>query len=107
MKKESDFQGDLIKEIKQRFPGCIVMKNDPNYIQGIPDLTVLYKNKWATLECKKSENEPFRPNQPYYISEMNKMSFSRAIYPENKEQVLNELQQTFKSRRTARVPRGE
>lgn len=106
-KKENEFQADLIKEIKERFPGCEVLKNDPNYIQGIPDLTVLYKNKWATLECKKSEDEPFRPNQPYYISKMNDMSFSRAIYPENKEKVLDELQQTFKPNRSTRVSRSK
>ena len=106
-KKENDFQADLIKEIKERFPGCEVLKNDPNYIQGIPDLTVLYKDKWATLECKKSEHEPFRPNQPYYISKMNGMSFSRAIYPENKEKVLDELQQTFKPNRSTRISRSK
>lgn len=95
--KENEFQGKLIKEIKERLPGSIVLKNDPNYKQGIPDLTVLYKNKWAALECKKSENESHRPNQDYYISEMNKMSFGRFIYPENKEEVLNELQRSFES----------
>ena len=94
---ESEFQGKLIKEIKKRFPGCIVMKNDSSYIQGIPDLTILYKDKWATLECKKSESSPYRPNQKRYIQQMNEMSFSAAIYPENKEEVLNELQHSFES----------
>lgn len=50
---ENKFQANLIKELKERFPGCIVMKNDPTYIQGIPDLLVLHKDKWASLECKK------------------------------------------------------
>ena len=97
MKKESDFQGNLIKEIKEKFPGCIVMKNDPNYIQGIPDLSVFYKNKWATLECKRSSKDRHRPNQDYYVQKMNEMSFSRFIFPENKDEVLNELQETFGS----------
>ena len=48
---ENKFQANLIKELKERFPGCIVMKNDPTYIQGIPDLLVLHKDKWASLEC--------------------------------------------------------
>ena len=47
-KLERDFQGQLIKDIKQMFPGCIVMKNDSSYIQGIPDLLILYKDKWAS-----------------------------------------------------------
>lgn len=93
---ENGFQGKLIKDLKKIFPGCIVMKNDANYIQGIPDLTILYKNKWATLECKKSSSESRQPNQEYYVDEMNKMSFSRFIFPENKKEVLNDLQQAFR-----------
>lgn len=95
--KENEFQAILIKEIKERLPGAKVLKNDPNYIQGIPDLTVLYKNRWGVLECKKSKEEKHQPNQDYYISEMDKMSFGRFIYPENKEEVLNELQRSFQS----------
>lgn len=97
MLKESDFQHKLIKELKERFPGCIVVKNDSSYIQGIPDLTIFYKKKWATLECKIAKNAKRQPNQDYYISLMNGMSFSKYIYPENKEDVLNELQQAFES----------
>ena len=95
--RESIFQAKLIKEIKERFPGCMVIKNDPNYIQGLPDLLILHKNQWAALESKRSSHASKRPNQEYYVDMMNKMSFSRFIYPENKEEVLNELQQTFKS----------
>ena len=94
---ESKFQSNLIKEIKKRFPGCIVMKNDSSYIQGIPDLTVLYKDKWASLECKVDETADHQPNQDYYVDKMNQMSFSRFIYPKNKEDVLNELCKTFES----------
>lgn len=92
---ESNFQAQLIRRIKKLFPGCIVMKNDPNYIQGIPDLLILYKNKWASLECKKSASSKKQANQSYYVDKMNEMSFSRFIYPENKEEVLHELQQSF------------
>ncbi len=92
---ESKFQGNLIKELKEMFPGCIVIKNDSSYIQGIPDITIFYGKRWATLECKKSKDAPSRPNQPYYVKKMNDMSFSAFIYPENKEEVLNELQQAF------------
>ena len=95
--RENNFQSDLIKDLKKRFPGCIVVKNDPSYIQGIPDLLVLYKNKWASLECKRSRSAIKQPNQKYYVEKMNKMSFSKFIYPGNKEEVLNELQRAFES----------
>lgn len=92
---ESNFQAQLIKDLKRMFVGCIVMKNDSSYIQGIPDLLVLYKDKWASLECKKNAGAKKQPNQEYYVGLMNKMSFSRFICPENKEEVLHELQQSF------------
>lgn len=94
---ENKFQSQLIKELKERFDGCIVMKNDASYIQGIPDLLVLYKDKWASLECKKSAKAAKQPNQEYYVGRMNQMSFSRFVHPENKEEVLNELSKTFQS----------
>lgn len=94
-KIERDFQAGLIKKLKSMFEGCIVTKLDSSYIQGIPDLLILFKNMWATLEVKKSENSPKRPNQDYYVDQMNKMSFSRFIYPENEEEVLNDLQNYF------------
>ena len=94
---ENKFQSQLIKELKKIFPGCIVMKNDSSYIQGIPDLLILYKNKWASLEVKKSANASKRPNQQYYVDLMNKMSFARFISPENKKEVLDELRKTFKA----------
>ena len=94
--KESSFQSNLIKEIKDMFPGCIVTKNDSGYMQGIPDILILYKKKWATLECKKSLNANKQPNQEYYVERMNEMSFSRFICPDNKEEVLNDLQQAFR-----------
>lgn len=95
-KLESQFQSKLKKKLAERFPGCVVMKNDPNDIQGIPDLTVLYGSHWATLECKRSENAKNRqPNQAYYVDKMNEMSFSRFIYPENMEEVLDEMERSF------------
>ena len=95
MKKESQFQGKLIYRLREMFPGCIVLKNDANYIQGFPDLTILWKNKWALLECKRSREAPKRPNQQYFIDRGNEMSFARFICPENEEEVLHDLQQAF------------
>ncbi len=103
--KESKFQAELIKELKKEFPGCIVIKNDPNYIKGIPDLLILFRDRWAALECKKNKNAKHQPNQDYYISLMNGMSYARFIYPENKEEILDELQRSFRIRRTSRLPK--
>lgn len=95
--KESDFQAKLKKELEERFEGCIVLKNDgSNAPQGIPDLTILYKNHWASLECKRNNKASIRPNQRYYVDKMNDMSFSRFICPENKEEVLSELDDAFR-----------
>ena len=100
--KESKFQHELIQDLKRMFPGCIVLKNDSSYIQGIPDLAVFYGNRWCTLECKQSANSHRQPNQEYYVDMMNEMSFSRFIYPENKEEVLRELYKAFKPSRSSR-----
>lgn len=97
MQRENKFQAALKKDLKKIFPGCIVLKNDASYYQGIPDLLILYRDKWAMLECKRSKNASHRPNQDYYVERFDEMSFARFISPENKEEVLNELQQTFQS----------
>ena len=95
-KLERDFQSKLVKEIGDKFKGCIILKNDSSYMQGVPDWLILYKDKWATLEAKREANAKRRPNQQYYVDTMNEMSFSRFIYPENKDYVLEELQEFFK-----------
>ena len=91
MKNENVFQASLIRTIKNLLPGCIVLKLDPNYIQGIPDLLILHGITWAALECKKTENAPHRPNQDYYVKTMNTMSFATFVYPENVQQVLKDM----------------
>lgn len=92
---ESGFQDQLCRDLRQLFPGCKTFKMDQ--FQGCPDILVLYRDKWAMLECKKSANAKRQPNQEYYVGVFDKMSFSRFIYPENKEEVLRDLQQTFLS----------
>jgi len=92
---ESKFQAKLIKELKYIFPGCIVLKNDSSCLQGIPDLLVLYKNKWCMLEVKQSARASHRPNQEYYVNKLDDMSFARFVYPENKDEVLDELDLYF------------
>ena len=92
---ENRFKTKLIREIKDMLPGCMVLHLDPNEIQGIPDLLVLYRDKWAVLEGKKSATASHRPNQDYYVGLMNDMSFAAFIYPENKDEVLDELYRYF------------
>lgn len=95
MKRENQFQSDLIKELKRRYSGCVILKNDPLYLQGFPDLTVFYGDKWAVLECKRTEKESHQPNQDYYVERLNDMSFSTFIFPENRDEVLRELDEWF------------
>lgn len=96
---ENRFKTKLIRELKERFPGCLVTHLNPNENQGWPDLLILYQDTWAALEGKKNATASVRPNQPYYVDLMNKMSFASFIYPENKEEVLDELERTFRSKR--------
>lgn len=96
-KLESKFQKELMDEIRELYPGCVIIKNDSSYIQGFPDWTILYENKWAVLETKREEKAKKQPNQDYYVDKLNAMSFSSFVYPENKEAVLNELRKTFES----------
>lgn len=100
---EQTYQRKLIRKIEALIPGCIVFKNDPYEIQGVPDITVLYENMWAMLEVKISASAPERPNQDYYINKYNDMSFAAFIHPQNEEQVLNDLQSAFGIARQARV----
>lgn len=93
--KESKFQSDLKKELQGMFPGCMITKLDSGDIQGIPDLLVLYKDKWAVLENKRSVKASHQPNQDYYVDKMNDMSFASFIYPENKDEVLAKLRKKF------------
>jgi len=103
VKRENTFQANLIKELKGLFPGCVIIKNDANQLQGISDLLILYEDKWAMLECKRAHNASHQPNQDYYIDKFNAMSFAAFIYPENREEVLNDLESTFRARRKPRV----
>ena len=98
-KLESKFQKELIDEIKDRYPGCIALKNDSSYIQGFPDWTLLYNDKWAVLEVKKERRANKQPNQEYYVNKLNEMAFSRFVFPENKDEVLEDLDAIFKRKR--------
>jgi hypothetical protein len=101
--RESVYQSRIIKRLERMFPGCVILKNDPGYKQGIPDLTIFYNDRWGTLEVKTSEDAEEQPNQDYYVGRLNEMSFSAFIYPENEEQVLSDLQIALGTKRPARI----
>jgi hypothetical protein len=92
---ESEYQGKLIKKLKKLFPGSVVLKNDSGYLQGIPDLVIFHKARWAMLEVKASATSPYQPNQEYYLELLGQMSFASVIYPENEKDVLSALCQAF------------
>lgn len=93
--RENDYQAELIKKLRRRFKGCIILKNDCDYIQGIPDLTVLFGDRWAMLEVKASEDSQIQPNQNYYIDLMDIMSYATFVYPENEDAVMQDLRDHF------------
>lgn len=92
---ERDYQRKLIKKLKDKFPGCLIVKNDAQLKQGIPDLLILYKDKWVALEVKVSETAHHQPNQDIYVERMNEMSYASFIFPENEEKVFKELEEVF------------
>jgi len=105
-KLERDYQAGLIDRMERRFPGCLIQKLDTQYRQGIPDLLILHGPYWAILEVKRkrpTKASDFEPNQEWYIEQLNQMSFSACIYPENEEDVLHEMELAFRPRRAARV----
>lgn len=102
---EKDFQKELIQDLKERFPGALIYKNETK--QGLPDLTILYQKHWALLECKKSKNAAHQPNQDYYVELANNMSYASFVYPENKGDVLNALEQALRPHRKTRIPKSK
>jgi hypothetical protein len=104
---ESRFEARVIKNLREMFPGCVILKNDSGYLQGIPDRVIFYNDCWAMLEFKASANAPARPNQPYYVDKLNEMSFAAFIYPENEEEVLRALQHALEPCGKSRLPRRQ
>jgi hypothetical protein len=103
MMRESKYQKDLINKLEGMFPGCVILKNNPRDLQGIPDILILFRDRWAMLEVKPSANAVVQPNQVYYVDKFNDISFASFICPENEEEVLSELQHSFRTPREARL----
>jgi hypothetical protein len=97
--RENNYQRRLIQKLKRRFPGCIILKNDSSYLQGVPDLTIFFGRCWAMLEVKASQDFEYEPNQEYYVDLFDGMSFAAVIFPQNEEDVLRDLQRAFSADR--------
>lgn len=95
--QENKYKARLIKRLERTFPGCVILKLDPEFMQGVPDLLILYKNMWGMLEVKIDADAPMRPNQEYYIDVFEAMSFASFIHPGNEEEVIHALQHAFES----------
>lgn len=104
---EREYQSKLIKKLKRKYPDAVILKNDADYLQGVPDLLILRGDRWAALETKKDKKAKHRPNQDYYVKKMRGMSYASFIYPENERKVLDEVQRALEPDRTARVPERE
>lgn len=90
--KENEFQMKLKKKIKKAVPGSVVLKNSPNDILGIPDLTVLGPNgKYAILECKRASDSNIQALQDYYVEKFNKSSYATFVSPANQKEVIEDL----------------
>lgn len=92
---ERDYQAKLISKLKDILPGCVILKNDTDYLQGIPDLLILYGGRWAMLEVKRSASASHQPNQDYYVDMLGRMSYAAFIFPENEEEILREVQRAL------------
>lgn len=92
---ETAYQAKLVKKLKDLFPGCFIVRNDPRVNQGVPDLLILYGCSWAMLEVKLTATSPTRPNQEHYVEQFNQMSYAAFVFPENEEEILHDLQLAF------------
>lgn len=103
MRNETMYRRELISKLNRLLPGCVILKNDPSEMQGIPDILILFKNMWAMLEIKLSEVASKQPNQEYYIEQFGQMSYASFINPQNEDEVLDDLQLAFGVNREARI----
>lgn len=101
---ERDIQPRIISKLEKRLPGALIYKGDTRFKQGSPDLIILYNDRWAMLEVKRSATARKRPNQEHYINKLNNMSYAALIHPDNEEDILDELQRSLQTERCPRIP---
>lgn len=95
--REGPYKTRLKKRIEREFPGCVVVKCDAADTQGLPDLLILFENRWAALEVKISSRAEVQPNQAYWVDYLDNMSFAAFIYPENEDEVIDALQHALRA----------
>jgi len=100
---EKDFEYKTIKHLERLFPGAVVLKTYPNYIQGFPDRLILFEDTWGAFEFKRSKIASVRNNQEYYIQLLNEMSFARFVFPETKKEFFDEIQSAFRDQGPTRI----
>lgn len=103
--RERLYQVLVVKRLRDEFPGCLILKNDSSYLQGIPDYIILYLDRWAMLEIKADGKSAFQPNQAYYVSELNHMSFAAFIFPEIEDAVFHDLHRALDRNSRRHSPR--
>lgn len=89
---ERKFEKQVCSELLEMFPGAVLLKLDPLYIQGIPDRLILFGERWASLEIKRLPTSHKQPNQEFYIKKLNNMSYASFLNIKNKELVYDRLQ---------------
>ena len=104
---ERQYQNLLITMLQRMFPEAFIMKTDPRDTQGLPDILILYRDRWAMLEVKLAGNSAIQPNQAHYVDKFNNMSFASFINPENEEEVISELQRSLRLGRASRIPQPQ
>ena len=94
---EATFRTKWLNKFKKLSPDIFIEFADPKRKNGIPDVIIFYKKKYARLETKRSKNASKRLHQQYYIDYFNSQGIYAAfLTPENQEEVYNALRRYFK-----------
>lgn len=91
MKKESDFQRDFIKGLKDLGFKCIRVKASGNVNKSYPDYAIFYRFFWGWLEFKKFKDAEVQPGQKEKVEWANENSFGAFVYPENSQAMIDRL----------------
>ncbi len=93
---ENLFKKYVKKRIIDRFPNLDLDFITPTN-RSMPDMIIIAPIVWAALEFKRSEGASLRPNQDYHIMRLNEKGYATFVFPENVEEVLDELEILFLS----------
>lgn len=92
MTAEANLQARIIKYLERK--GLYVIKTGGlGTPSGCPDIIALLDGGgWFALEVKASKSAKFQPLQKATIEKLDKMYFSRVVYPENWDEVRAEIE---------------